>query len=277
MNIIKPYITELLNLTNDISNGKKRLDYQVSDFKDQINWLIKQGNLEHTCRLAFHPWLLNLDNKTARTRNPYVGIFNTIGSIISYDTPINHLEETSQYYHDGVFSVNPLKLYLNDMNNVGKAWVVCVDNNNPDFLPIKQKGYLGLILALPINSFPDIMDYFDELKALLETDLTCNQLIDHLKNRDEFMQLLSDDDTSFLSTDDTIIQKTAQHIHMNYDKGLFIDDYEVRNTFIHLQIDLPINVKTIPFFSDNITSKIPAELNNIQWEFKIYIFKQLEK
>lgn len=276
MNIIRPYITELLNLTSNINNGKK-LDYQVQDFKDQINWLIKQGNLVHTCRLAFHPWIFNLDNKTARTRNPHVGIFNTTGSIFSYDTPINHLEETSQFYHDGVFSVNPLKLYLNDTNNVGSAWVVCIDENNPDFLPIKQKGYLGLILALPINSFPDIMEYIDELKMLLQTNLTCNQLINHLKNREEFRRLLNYADMDFLSTNHTILQKTAQHIHMSYDKGLFIDDYERRTTFIHLQIDLPINVETIPFFCANIKSKIPIRLNNIQWEFKIYIFKQLEK
>jgi len=277
MNIIKPYITELLNLTIDINIGKKKLDHQVRNFKDQINWLINQSDLLHTCRLAFHPWVFNLDNETARTRHPYVGIFNTIGSIISYDTPINHLEETEQFYHDGVFSVNPLRLYLNDTNSIGRAWVVCIDENNPDFFPIIQKGYLGLILALPINSFPDIMEYFDELKAILQADLTCRQLIDHLKDRDSFQQLLGDDDTSFLSTNDTIIQKTTQHAYINYDKGLFIDDYERRTTFVHLQIDIPINVETIPFFIDNVTQKIPAKLNNIQWEFKIYIFKQLAK
>jgi hypothetical protein len=110
MDILKLYITELLNLITDINNGRKLLDHQVKDFKDQINWLIEHHEIIHNARLAFHPWLFqerldvkHADGKNADfIKNPFIGIFNTTGSIFSVGVPINKLKQKIQNYHRSI-------------------------------------------------------------------------------------------------------------------------------------------------------------------------------
>lgn len=265
MDILKLYITELLNLITDINNGRIPYDNQVKDFKDQINWLIEHPEvIEHNSRLAFHPWLfqerLNIkhaDKKNADfIKSPFIGIFNTTGSIFSVSVPINKFEQKIQNYHrninldptDGTEPINEeprlspdnLKLFI-DHSRFGSAFGVCIDVNT-------NRGCINLILSLPesfdINTLEPITSYAELCYHLNEFKINENEQFNFLNEKK--------------------LEKTKQYRYIDFFKGLDINYYgdsNDGNAFKYNSISFDVkdfNINNIPIFNF-IKQKIPNQ------------------
>ena len=333
MDILKLYITELLNLVTDINNRIIPHDHQVKDFKDQINWLIEHPEIIHNphsvanCRLAFHPWLFNLTFQEGKQANyikyPFIGIFNTTGSIYvnnnqahEYDLELNKFKQIEVNYHrdgyknsdrdeenrprDNNVKFSPdlsCELFI-DLSNFGSTFIACIDVNT-------NRGILYLVFFLPphlsYNTLIDIKSYDDLCSKLIEFNLKRDNNFNFLNNKNF-------SETTKYTKDEISYDRDV------YYKGLKIYDYSANINYKDISYDVKdVDVRNIPFYKNHIEKKIPEKYFNnninqyhdlgkeiviteqsqmdffdpekrklidfdpkkITWEFKIYIFKEL--
>jgi hypothetical protein len=263
MDILKLYITELLNLITDINNRIIPHDHQVKDFKDQINWLINSSKLKSNCRLAFHPWLfqerLNVNHEFGMQaeyiKYPFIGIFNTSGSIFSDSVPINKFEQIQQHFHRQIDNPDdeeevrfspPNLMMFRDNKQIGTSFVSCIDVN-------ENKGCLYLILSLP-EYFDD--NYFDNTKSYNDLCIKINKY--KIKENHNYNFL---DNKTIKETE---IYNTPGLVEHRLYKGLNINDYFENNYYKSRSFDvLDININDIPFYNNNIKEKIPNQCYRI--------------
>jgi hypothetical protein len=254
--------TQLIQLLSEIFRRSNEIIQSKIEVKENTTY---RTDVNHNANLFFHPWLFE-NTQQPITKNPYIGIFHPSGSIYAHNTSkfLNKLEKTIQYYHDNSFSPSNTSCIYIDHINIGIAIVVCVDDTS-------SKGRIELLISLTKSELI-MLDFFNI------NNLKCFEIMEQLNNIGIFKPLLNKPEFKLLfsSENNKIVYETSSNNRANNRKyGLFMCDYknggnstEVYNSI--LNVIFPIEKKNIPYIVE-IESKLPSNLQSINWEFAIQI------
>jgi len=225
---------------------------------------------KYNANLFYHPWLFwDVYNNVSITKSPYIGLFYPSGSIFvinSNSEILNNFKITDQNLHPpSHLSPNTSQIYI-DNNSFGKAYSVCVDVT-------LLKGRVDLILhtskQLNIVEFKyenlTVSSLFNKLLRIPELFILLNtkELI-KFKNIYKYNKIATEVESKGL-----VYHNRNSLVLFHYDNG--------KNYPIALDFNLPMDYGDIPYI-DIINTKLEEKtikVDNIKWEFGIYIVSKL--